>query len=258
MVVSNRVDPCTARSTRAGGLEVALAPIQAAPRSGSAGAGRLPPGRKVAIQRSSGGNPYITTDLTGGLSGVLQRLRQPDAVAHPALSARLAEYTSLDLTGYIRVNDHFAEQLHKVLLPDDIVWVHDYQLMPLAKALRERGHENRIGFFLHVPFPPPELITAVPNMSGSFSRSVTTIWSGFRPTTTPKTSPAISRMSAGCRTAARAPSSPVSAAVHRYVPGRRGDSGIRAAGAAQRALAVRTRGERQPGRTRHDHRRRPA
>jgi trehalose 6-phosphate synthase len=33
--------------------------------------------------------------------------------------------------------------------------VHDYHLMPLAKALRERGHKNRIGFFLHIPCPPP-------------------------------------------------------------------------------------------------------
>jgi Glycosyltransferase family 20 len=33
-----------------------------------------------------------------------------------------------------------------VLGPDDVIWVHDYHLMPLAKALRERGHENRIGF----------------------------------------------------------------------------------------------------------------
>jgi trehalose 6-phosphate synthase len=35
--------------------------------------------------------------------------------------------------------------------------------MPLAKALRERGHKNRIGFFLHIPFPPPEILTALPN-----------------------------------------------------------------------------------------------
>jgi trehalose 6-phosphate synthase len=35
--------------------------------------------------------------------------------------------------------------------------------MPLAKALRERGHKNRIGFFLHIPCPPPEILTALPN-----------------------------------------------------------------------------------------------
>jgi trehalose 6-phosphate synthase len=43
------------------------------------------------------------------------------------------------------------------------VWVHDYHLMPLAKALRERGHQNRVGFFLHIPCPPPEMLTALPH-----------------------------------------------------------------------------------------------
>jgi trehalose 6-phosphate synthase len=41
--------------------------------------------------------------------------------------------------------------------------VHDYHLIPFAKTLRERGHRNKIGFFLHVPFPPPEILTALPN-----------------------------------------------------------------------------------------------
>jgi trehalose 6-phosphate synthase len=53
--------------------------------------------------------------------------------------------------------------LQKILQPDDVVWVHDYHLIPLAKTLRERGHRNKIGFFLHVPFPPPEVLTALPN-----------------------------------------------------------------------------------------------
>ena len=50
-----------------------------------------------------------------------------------------------------------------MLEPDDLVWVHDYHLMPLAKALRERGLGNRIGFFLHIPCPPPEILTALPH-----------------------------------------------------------------------------------------------
>ena len=75
----------------------------------------------------------------------------------------LAEFTRRDLGGYIRVNEFFASNLEKVLRPDDEVWVHDYHLIPLAKALRERGHKNRIGFFLHVPCPPPEILTALPN-----------------------------------------------------------------------------------------------
>jgi trehalose 6-phosphate synthase len=63
----------------------------------------------------------------------------------------------------MRVNEHFADELAKVLRPDDIVWVHDYHLIPLAKALRARGLANRIGFFLHIPMPPPEIIAVMPN-----------------------------------------------------------------------------------------------
>jgi hypothetical protein len=63
----------------------------------------------------------------------------------------------------LRVNDNFARHLDKVLGPDDLVWVHDYHLLPLAKALRERGHKNHIGFFLHIPCPPPEMLTVLPH-----------------------------------------------------------------------------------------------
>jgi hypothetical protein len=51
----------------------------------------------------------------------------------------------------MRVNDHFATELGKIIEPDDLIWVHDYHLIPIADALRCRGHANRIGFFLHVP-----------------------------------------------------------------------------------------------------------
>ena len=75
----------------------------------------------------------------------------------------LAEFSCRDLSGYRRVNVHFANQIADWLRSDDVVWVHNYHLIPLAKMLRDRGHRNRIGFFLHVPFPPPEILTALPN-----------------------------------------------------------------------------------------------
>lgn len=86
-------------------------------------------------------------------------------VLWPILHYRLdlAEFSRRDLSGYMRVNQRFATELNKVLQPDDIVWVHDYHLLPLAKALRDGGHRNRIGFFHHIPFPPPEILTALPN-----------------------------------------------------------------------------------------------
>ena len=70
-------------------------------------------------------------------------------VLWPILHYRLdlAEFSRRDLSGYMRVNQRFAAELHKVLQSDDVVWVHDYHLLPLAKALRDGGHRNKIGFF---------------------------------------------------------------------------------------------------------------
>ena len=165
VVVSNRVAVPSAEGTRAGGLEVAIRSYLKRHRGLWFGwSGRIAAKGDVAIREvESGGVTYITTDLTRAdyqeyYNGFANRMLWP--ILHYRLD--LAEYSSLDLTGYLRVNDHFADQLHKVLQPDDVIWVHDYHLLPLAKALRERGRENRIGFFLHVPFPPLELVTALP------------------------------------------------------------------------------------------------
>jgi len=65
--------------------------------------------------------------------------------------------------GYVRVNRKFASSLAPFLEPDDVIWVHDYHLIPLAEELRRRGCRQRIGFFLHIPFPPPDLLAAAPN-----------------------------------------------------------------------------------------------
>ncbi len=48
------------------------------------------------------------------------------------------------------------------LRPDDVIWVHDYHLLPLAYELRALGVTNRIGFFLHTPFVPPSIFNALP------------------------------------------------------------------------------------------------
>ncbi len=71
-------------------------------------------------------------------------------------------YDQADFEGYRRVNAMFARKLMSLLQPDDIIWVHDYHLIPLASELRSAGIENRIGFFLHVPFPAYEALRAAP------------------------------------------------------------------------------------------------
>jgi trehalose 6-phosphate synthase len=74
----------------------------------------------------------------------------------------LAEFTSVDLGGYLRVNARFADALSRFIRPDDWIWVHDYHLLPFAKELRARGHDNPVGFFLHIPCPPPDILMALP------------------------------------------------------------------------------------------------
>ena len=64
--------------------------------------------------------------------------------------------------GYLRVNALFADRLASRLRPDDVVWVHDYHLIPLGSLLRDRGVRARCGFFLHTPLPPQELLTILP------------------------------------------------------------------------------------------------
>ena len=87
-----------------------------------------------------------------------------NSVLWPILHYRvdLAEYTNADLSGYKRVNALFADKLAAFLQPDDMIWVHDYHLMTLAKELRARGFQNRIGFFLHIPCPPPDILLTLP------------------------------------------------------------------------------------------------
>ena len=78
----------------------------------------------------------------------------------------LAEYDRSFAGGYERVNERFAETVAPLIEPDDLVWVHDYHLIPLASQLRERGLKNRIGFFLHIPFPPSRLMVSLPFHEG--------------------------------------------------------------------------------------------
>ena len=56
----------------------------------------------------------------------------------------------------------FARKLLPLLRDDDVIWVHDYHLIPLAAELRAMGCKQRIGFFLHIPMPPPLIMAAIP------------------------------------------------------------------------------------------------
>jgi len=63
---------------------------------------------------------------------------------------------------YLRVNERFADAVAEQWRPGDLVWVHDYQLALVPALVRTRCPEARIGFFLHVPFPSPEVLRILP------------------------------------------------------------------------------------------------
>ncbi len=167
IVVSNRVAAPDARNKQtAGGLAVA---VKAAMRnrtgiwfgwSGAVSDGQ--PGEPQIIHRNK--VDYAVIDLSEAdfqeyYNGFANRVLWP--ILH--YRGDLQEYSRADQTGYMRVNRLFAEKLSALIKEDDVIWVHDYHLMPLARELRARGHLNPIGFFLHIPCAPPDILQTLPH-----------------------------------------------------------------------------------------------
>ena len=166
VVISNRVaDP---RKAAAGGLAVALgSALQSTGGLWFGWSGTIteeqPTAHSKVHTQQAGSVTLATVDLSredhdsyylGYSNGVLW------PVFHYRLD--LADFDAGYFDGYQRVNRQFARQLRPLIRPDDILWVHDYHLIPLAAELRAQGCTNRIGFFLHIPLPPPLVLAAIP------------------------------------------------------------------------------------------------
>ena len=74
----------------------------------------------------------------------------------------LVDYQREAYEGYREVNQRFARVLAQELGPEDVVWVHDYHLIPLAHEMRKLGLGQRIGFFLHIPMPSWDVLSMLP------------------------------------------------------------------------------------------------
>ena len=165
VVVSNRV--ALPHEHRAGGLAVAM---RAALKESDAGLWFGWSGKRV---RDASGALHTVTD--GKMTYVTMDLSFEDfdhyyhgfanRTLWPLLHFRLdlVDYRRDRYDGYRRVNALFAEKLAPLLREDDVLWVHDYHMIPLAQRLRELGVGNRIGYFLHVPMPSSDLLAAMPN-----------------------------------------------------------------------------------------------
>lgn len=74
----------------------------------------------------------------------------------------LAEFAHRTWAGYQRVNTLFAQRLQPLLQDTDVIWVHDYHFALMAENLRNAGCKQKIGFFLHIPWPALEVLLALP------------------------------------------------------------------------------------------------
>ena len=166
VVVSNRVPVPQGNAGQAGGLAVALLGLMQRRGglwfgwSGAVTETSAPPG---LTQR--GGVGYATIDLTeaehrGYYTGYSNGVLWPMLHSLP----HLMSFRRQDLDVYRKVNRRFADNLVPLLRPDDRIWVHDYHLMSLPGALRQRGVLGPTGFFLHVPFPAPEAAAVAPGI----------------------------------------------------------------------------------------------
>jgi len=165
IIVSNRVAPISEGEPAAGGLAIGV--YDALKETGGMWFGWS--GEVVAS-----GAPQMRVEEHGPVTFATIGLSRRDydqyyrgfsnATLWPAFHYRpdLLQFDRHDFEGYCRVNTWLAQQLVPLLRDDDVIWVHDYHLIPFAQALRAAGVKNRIGFFLHIPFPAAQVLLAVP------------------------------------------------------------------------------------------------
>lgn len=164
IAISNRVPAPTAR-TGAGGLAVAL-------RDALSSSGGIWFGWSGSRAAERPGVPSVVHE--DNISFTTVPLTQKDfdeyycgfanSVLWPLFHERLhaMDYQELYRQTYQEVNAYFATRATEFIESDDTVWIHDYHLIPLADELRTRGVTCRMGFFLHIPFPPYDVFRALP------------------------------------------------------------------------------------------------
>lgn len=174
VVVSNRVPLPGDQLAHAGGLAIALRKVLR--RRGGLWFGwsgkivddpPLEPHLAVA-----GETTFATLDLSPA-DHEAYYVAYSNSILWPLCHYRLGliEFRRAAFDGYQRVNVRLARALAELIEPDDVIWVHDYHLLPLGAALRRFGLANRIGFFLHIPFPAREVFCALPD-SAALARSL--------------------------------------------------------------------------------------
>jgi trehalose 6-phosphate synthase len=161
IIVSNRV--MRPGTTQAGGLaQAVLSLLQQRGGSWMGWSGAIAE-NVVAHTQQHGRIRYVTWDLPHDEFDAFYA-EYANRTLWPLLHGRtdLMAFERAHLQGYLRVNERFAELVAREAGPDDVIWIHDYHLMPLASLLRARGLTNCIGFFLHTPLPAPRTLVTLP------------------------------------------------------------------------------------------------
>lgn len=115
------------------------------------------------VVSQDGGHTTVTIPLTAADYNDFY-LGYSNSVLWPVFHNRLdlAQFEAGFYSRYVSVNEKFAAHLAPLIEPNDVIWIHDYHLFPLALELRKRGIENPIGFFLHIPVGPAQALIAIP------------------------------------------------------------------------------------------------
>ncbi len=160
--------PLTVKSA-SGGLIAALAPILRKISGLWIGWPGCPPDSATELDtllrdygRRSGYDlvpvPLTDDDVTGFYHGFSNQIIWPLFHDLQSKCVFLPEYWQV----FQSVNRKFADVVESVTRSGDYVWIQDYHLISLGRELRERGNRMRLGFFLHTPFPPPDIFCKLP------------------------------------------------------------------------------------------------
>jgi trehalose 6-phosphate synthase len=168
VVVSNRVPAPSAAGAQAGGLAVALESLMDS-RGGLwfGWSGKIAETPTDIPKRIDAGRVLFTTlDLSAE-----EHERYYNEFANSTLwpllhsMPELMTFDRRNAVCYRAVNQRFTDALLPLLTATDMIWVHDYHLMCMPAMLRAQGVGTPIGFFLHIPFPSPDILASVPEAS---------------------------------------------------------------------------------------------
>lgn len=164
VVVANRLPVARARGkweVSPGGLVTALLPIVRRHRGAWVGwTGSTDRGVRAFAHEDVSIRPVTMTEseVRDYYHGFANRTLWP--LYHDAI--RTPEFHRHWWRSYLEVNRRFARAAAGAAKSGDFVWVHDFHLQLVPAMLREMRPDVRIGFFLHIPFPPEELFAWLP------------------------------------------------------------------------------------------------